>query len=62
MEVTGIKLMLTGMMLMLTGMTSMLTGMIVTVMRNLVEGPRRVQGITVVLFFLRIGSSTSFYL
>ena len=42
MEVTGITLMLTGMMLMLTGMTSMLTGMIVTVMRNPVEGPRRV--------------------
>ena len=55
MKVTGIMLMLTGMML-------MLTGMIVTVMRNPEEGPRRVQGITVLLFFLRIGPSTSFYL
>ena len=59
---TGITLMLTGMMLMLTGMTSMLTGMIVTVMRNPVEGARSVQGITVLLFFLRIGPSTNFYL
>ena len=47
---------------MLTRMTSMLAGMIVIVRRNQVEGPRRVQGITILLFFLRIGPSTSFYL
>ena len=44
------------------GMMLMLTGMMVTVMRNPVEGPQRVQGITVLSFFLRIRPSTSFYL
>ena len=44
------------------GTMLMLTGMMVTVMRNPVKGPQRVQGITVLSFFLRIGPSTSFYL
>ena len=38
------------------------TGMMMTVMRNPVEGPQRVPGITVLSSFLRIGPSTSFYL
>ena len=49
MKVTGTMLMLTGMMV------------TVTVMRNLMEGPQRVQGITVHSFFLRTGPLTSFF-
>ena len=43
-----------------TGM--IVTEMIVTEMRDLVEGPQRVQEITVLSFSLRIGPSTNFYL
>ena len=45
-----------------TGTMLMVTGMMMTVTRNPMKGPQRVPGIIVLSFFLRIRSSTSFYL
>ena len=43
-------------------MEMIVTEMTMTEMRDPVEGPQKVQEITVLLFSLRIGPSTNFYL